>query len=86
MSRKPIIAANWKMNMTPQETTDFIKQFQTLVGNENTVDIVIAPPAVSIASAAALLSTTDNIRIAAQNMHHEASGAFTGEINSTMLK
>ena len=35
MSRKLIIAANWKMNMTPQETTEFIKQFQTLVGNEN---------------------------------------------------
>ena len=72
--------------MTPQETTDFIKQFQTLVGNDSTVDVVIAPPAVSIAAAAALLSSSDNVRIAAQNMHHEASGAFTGEINSTMLK
>ncbi|MGK0189430.1 MAG: triosephosphate isomerase [Verrucomicrobiales bacterium] len=86
MSRKPIIAANWKMNMTPQETTDFIKQFQTLVGNENGADIVIAPPAVSIAAAGALLSSSGNIRIAAQNMHPEASGAFTGEISSTMLK
>ena len=52
MSRKLIIAANWKMNMTPQETTEFIKQFQTLVGNENKVDIVIAPPFVSISAAA----------------------------------
>jgi triosephosphate isomerase (TIM) len=86
MSRKPIIAANWKMNMTPQETTDFIKQFQSLVGNENGADIVIAPPFVSIAAAAALLSNSDNIRIAAQNMHNEASGAFTGEISSMMLK
>ncbi|MEZ5327233.1 MAG: triose-phosphate isomerase [Verrucomicrobiales bacterium] len=86
MSRKPIIAANWKMNMTPQETSDFIKQFQSLVGNENGADIVIAPPFVSIAAAAALLSNSDNIRIAAQNMHNEASGAFTGEISSTMLK
>ncbi|MDA0811842.1 MAG: triose-phosphate isomerase [Verrucomicrobia bacterium] len=86
MSRKPIIAANWKMNMTPQETTDFITQFQSLVGNENGADIVIAPPFVSIAAAAALLSNSDNIRIAAQNMHNEASGAFTGEISSMMLK
>ena len=74
------------MNMTPQETTDFITQFQSLVGNENGADIVIAPPFVSIAAAAALLSNSDNIRIAAQNMHNEASGAFTGEISSMMLK
>lgn len=86
MSRKPIIAANWKMNMPPQETTDFIKQFQTLVGNENGADIVIAPPAVSIPAASVLLSNSDNIRIAAQNMHPEASGAYTGEISSSMLK
>lgn len=86
MSRKPIIAANWKMNMTPQETSDFIRQFQSLVGNESAVDVVIAPPFVSIAAAAALLSSSDNIRIAAQNMYHEPAGAFTGEISSTMLK
>ena len=72
--------------MTPQETTEFIKQFQTLVGNENTVDIVIAPPFVSISAAAELLSSSDNIRISAQNMHYEPNGAFTGEINSSMLK
>ena len=86
MSRKPIIAANWKMNMTPQETSEFIKQFQTLVGNESNVDVVIAPPYVSIAAAAALLSNSDNVRISAQNMHFEPSGAFTGEISSSMLK
>ena len=86
MSRKPIIAANWKMNMTPHETTEFITQFQSLVGNENSVDIVLAPPFVSLAAAADLLSSSENIRIAGQNMYFEASGAYTGEISSTMLK
>ena len=86
MSRKPIIAANWKMNMTPQETTDVIRQFHSLIGNGNTVDTVLAPPFVSLAAAASLLSSSANIRIAAQNLHFEASGAFTGEVSSSMLK
>lgn len=86
MSRKPIIAANWKMNMTPQETSDFIQQFKTLVGNESKVEIVIAPPSVSLAAAASLLSSNDSVKISAQNMHYEASGAFTGEISASMLK
>jgi triosephosphate isomerase len=86
MSRKPIIAANWKMNMTPQETTDFIQQFQSLVGNASTVDIVLAPPYLSLVAAAALLSSSENVRMAAQNMYFEASGAFTGEVSASMLK
>jgi len=86
MSRKPIIAANWKMNMPPQDTEDFIAKFHGLIGNENTVDIILAPPFVSLAAAGQLLSSRDNIRIAGQNMHFEASGAFTGEVSASMLK
>ncbi len=84
--RKPIIAANWKMHKTPQETADFLKDFVTLAKNEDRVEIVIAPPAISLAAAADALKNHDGIRLAAQNMYHEPSGAFTGEISPLMLR
>ncbi len=84
--RKPIIAANWKMHKTPEETADFLRDFITLARTEERVDIVIAPPFISLAAATESLKNNDGIRLAAQNMHHEPSGAFTGEISPFMLR
>jgi triosephosphate isomerase (TIM) len=84
--RKPIIAANWKMHKTPVETADFLKDFVVLARDEQRVDIVVAPPFVSLAAAAAAIGQHDSIRLAAQNMHYEQSGAFTGEISPSMLR
>ncbi len=84
--RKPIIAANWKMHKTPGETAEFLKDFTVLAKDEQRVDIVIAPPFISLASAVASIGQHDGIRLAAQNMHHEQSGAFTGEISPSMLR
>ena len=84
--RKPIIAANWKMNKTPGETAEFLKDFTVLAKDEQRVDIVIAPPFVSLAAAVAAIGQHDGIRLAAQNMHYEQSGAFTGEISASMLR
>ena len=84
--RKPIIAANWKMHKTPSETEDFLKDFLVLAQSGDSVDIVIAPPFISLSAALAMLTNRDHVRIGAQNMHYEPSGAFTGEISPLMLR
>ena len=86
MKRKPIIAANWKMHMTPQETEEFFRSFARLMGNRNSVETVIAPPYVSLQAAASAIGDRDNIALAAQNMSPEPAGAFTGEVSARMIK
>jgi len=85
MTRKPIIAANWKMNKTPSETGDFFEAFLPLFPEAVAVDIVVAPPFVSIPAAASEAGGSEAVSLAAQNMSHEASGAFTGEVSAAML-
>ena len=84
--RKPIIAANWKMNMTPGETAEFLKNFVSLIPGRCPVDVVVAPPFISMPAAAELLKDDVHIRLAAQNMSEHDGGAFTGEISAMMLK
>jgi len=83
--RKPIVAANWKMFKTPSETADFFKTFLPVLGNMDGVDVVIAPPFPCL-PAASEHAGKSIVRIAAQNMHPEASGAFTGEVSAIMLR
>ena len=83
MSRRRIVAGNWKMNMTPAETTAFIAKLRPLVEN-NDVDVVLCVPAIDIIPAITASRGT-NIEIGAQNMHFEESGAYTGEISPNML-
>lgn len=88
--RKPIIAANWKMNKGPRETEDFITAFIGQPGQLDSLtgqaDVVIAPPFVSIPAATASLTSSSAVSLAAQNMSDQDSGAFTGEVNAMMLK
>jgi triosephosphate isomerase len=86
MSRKNIIAANWKMNMTPSETVAFLDPFLKTFPEATSVDIVIAPPFVSLAKASETITSNPAVALSAQNMSHEASGAFTGETSAAMLK
>jgi triosephosphate isomerase (TIM) len=84
--RKPIIAGNWKMNMTPAETKKLVSELCPLIANE-ACDVVICPPACSLAAAReALDEAKSEIRLGAQNVHWEESGAFTGEVSTKMLK
>lgn len=82
--RKPLIAANWKMNGT-------LETNQKLVGalveqlNLPAVDILICPPAVYISQVQSLVSKTD-IRLGGQTLNQHDAGAFTGEISALMLK
>ncbi|MCX6857795.1 MAG: triose-phosphate isomerase [Verrucomicrobia bacterium] len=86
--RKPIIAANWKMHMTPQETDDFLRAFARLVPEKCPVQIVVSPPFVSLCKAQEVLQNAreDSVEIAAQNMSQFPAGAYTGEISARMIK
>ena len=88
MSRKPIIAANWKMHMTPLETAEFLRPFLRHFANrdEYPVDVVICPPFVSLASAKEMIDECALVGLGAQNMSAEPAGAYTGEISAKMLK
>ena len=86
LMRKKIIAANWKMNMTVAETGSFLEDFRLDVEDVNGVEIVIAPPFTALAKLSELLGGSQKIRLGAQNMYFEASGAFTGEISPAMLR
>jgi triosephosphate isomerase len=83
--RKPIIAGNWKMNKTASETKKLIEELKPLLSDVTTVDIVVCPPFVNLESAAAALNGS-NIKLGAQNMYFEDSGAYTGEVSPAMLK
>jgi triosephosphate isomerase len=85
MSRTPFIAANWKMYKTVHETVAFIKEFRTMVKDVHDVEIVIAPPFTSLRTAVEAAHAS-NIGIAAQNLHWEREGAFTGEVSAGMIK
>ena len=84
--RKKIIAANWKMNMTLHESDRFLETFLLEVGDEKRVDIVLAPPFTALARVSERLNKVQNVKLAAQNMHYEKPGAFTGEISAHMLR
>ena len=83
MSRKKIIAGNWKMNKTPSETTAFIKELIPLVA-EADADVVCCVPAIDIVPAVEAAKGS-NIAIGAENMYYEEKGAYTGEIAPNML-
>ena len=85
MIMKKLIAANWKMNKTADEAVSFVKEFREITKDDKNADIVICPPFTALQAVANEIKTT-NIKLGAQNMHHESSGAFTGEISPLMLK
>ena len=82
--RSAIIAGNWKMNMTPAETTDFMKALAPKVADVKEAKVVLCVPFVDIAAAVEATNGT-NIEIGAENVHMEEKGAYTGEISGKML-
>ncbi|MBQ7822506.1 MAG: triose-phosphate isomerase [Clostridia bacterium] len=83
--RKPVIAGNWKMNMTPSKTAAFIEELKVKVAGKNECEIVLCVPFVDIQTAVSSAKGT-NVKIGAQNVHFKESGAYTGEISAEMLK
>jgi triosephosphate isomerase len=82
--RKPIIAGNWKMNMTAPQARDLAGKLVPLVAGVKDREIVLGPPFTSLPAVAEAIRGT-NIVLAAQNLHWEDKGAFTGEISADML-
>lgn len=82
--RKPIIAGNWKMNMTPADAETLVSALIPLVKDAK-CDVVVCPPYVDISVVSRLVKGT-NIHLGAQNIHWAAKGAFTGEVSADMLK
>jgi triosephosphate isomerase (TIM) len=82
--RRPYVAANWKMCKTLEETERFLAEFLPRAGELEAADVVICPAFPSLKTAVDLCSPT-GVRIAAQNMHEESEGAFTGEVSAPML-
>ena len=85
MSRKYLIAGNWKMNTTASETDDLISEINSLVGQQTQVQVCICPPFTSLQKGSSLVEQTE-VLLGAQNMSAEPSGAFTGEISAEMLR
>jgi triosephosphate isomerase len=82
--RRPIIAGNWKMNMTGPQAVDLVKSLLEELSDLPRVDIVVCPPFTALESVAWVLGD-GAVKIGAQNMHWESSGAFTGEVSAKML-
>ncbi|QKS72243.1 triose-phosphate isomerase [Paenalkalicoccus suaedae] len=83
--RKPIIAGNWKMNKTKSEAIAFIQEVKGLVPPSTSVDSVVVAPAIFLDALVQETEGTD-VKIGAQNVYSEESGAFTGEISPSSLK
>jgi triosephosphate isomerase len=83
--RTPLIAGNFKMFKTVAETVSYVNDLRSLIRGTRGVDVAIAPPFTSL-SAAAESAKGASIAVAAQNMHWEREGAFTGEISASMIR
>jgi triosephosphate isomerase len=82
--RRPLLAANWKMHKTVAETVKFLDRFLPGAADLSEIDLVVCPPYTALA-AAVERGGVSGLMIAAQNMHEERGGAFTGEVAAPML-
>src|SRR5438105_6637609 len=83
--RLPLIAGNWKMFKTVQDTIAFVNEARLVLQHVADVEIVVAPPFTAIA-AAADAARDSNIGVSAQDLYWEREGAYTGEVSAAMIK
>lgn len=83
--RKPIIAGNWKMHKNVSEALNLVEQLAELTAGVTDREIVVCPPFTALYAVKSALKGS-NIRLAAQNMHWDKQGAYTGEVSPAMLK
>ncbi len=84
MARKKLMAANWKMYKTPEQTREFFTNFLPMVAGHDRDEIAVCTPFVCLPSAV-LAAKGSNVAIGGQNMHWEKEGAYTGETSTGML-
>jgi triosephosphate isomerase len=86
MSRKKIVAGNWKMNLDRAQARDLTAAVAARRGEAAAVDLVLCPPALYVETVGTVLAAAkSDIGLGAQNVHDKASGAFTGEVSPPML-
>lgn len=83
-ARKPMVAANWKMNKTAFEARELIQAMLPELKKIEAMDIVLCPPFTNLSLVCEQIAETD-LKLGAQNMHWQEKGAFTGEISASML-
>ncbi len=84
MTRKRVVAGNWKLNLGPEEGIGLVQELLPLLTDEAKCDVVICPPYLTLSDAGKALQGSQ-IELGAQNVHWAESGAFTGEIGPSML-
>ncbi len=82
--RKPMIAGNWKMNNTVEESVQLVAAMKERLEAVKEVESVVCPPFIAISKVAQMLAGS-SIGVGAQNMYYEEEGAYTGEISPKML-
>jgi triosephosphate isomerase len=85
ISRKKLIAGNWKMNKTSADAVALVSDLVAAIGKQNDVEVVVCPPFTALEAVGKGLEGS-TVKLGAQNMHPDASGAFTGEIAPPMLR
>ena len=83
--RKKLIAGNWKMNKTSADGVMLARDLVTTIGKQSDVEVIVCPPFTAIEAVGKMLEGS-NVKLGAQNMHFESSGAFTGEVSAPMLR
>jgi triosephosphate isomerase len=83
--RNFILAGNWKMNKTNTEASAFVNKLIGQIGNENKFEVILGVPYTAL-DRVADITRSSKIKVSAENMYFEDSGAFTGEISAEMLK
>lgn len=85
MSGKKFIAGNWKMNSTADEACKLAQDIVSAMGTVADVDIAICPPYTNLSEVSRILKNS-TVKLGAQDVHWEASGAYTGKVSCSMLK
>lgn len=85
MSRKYLIAGNWKMNKTPADGAELAKEIATFVSKDESVEVVVCPTAVALDRVSGVIEDSA-VKLGAQNLYPKASGAYTGEVSAEMLR
>jgi triosephosphate isomerase len=84
--KRPVFAANWKMNLGPTEAAAFIGRFLAKYKKHDDRSVIVIPPAISLTTVVAELGRRKDVLVGVQNIHTEGKGAFTGETSAHMAR
>lgn len=83
--RKKVIAGNWKMNKTPDEAVQLVRDLKEGIADVRKATVILCPPFIALQAVGEIIKGS-NMKLGAQNLHWETKGAFTGETSAQMLK